>query len=54
MSDKRQFVAKLRQAKACRTSNCITTDKMESVVSFLIDLSILLILSIIFLVHETD
>ena len=26
MSDKLQFVAKLRQAKACRTSNCITTD----------------------------
>src|SRR4030095_5243571 len=25
MSDKLQFVAKLRQAKACRTSNCITT-----------------------------
>ena len=24
MSDKLQFVAKLRQAKACRTSNCIT------------------------------
>jgi len=23
MSDKLQFVARLRQAKACRTSNCI-------------------------------
>ena len=28
MSDKLQFVARFRQAKACRTANCITTNAL--------------------------
>ena len=31
MSDKLQFVGKIRQAKACRTSNCITTDIADTI-----------------------
>jgi len=30
MSDKLQFVARLRQAKACRTSNCIITARAKA------------------------